>query len=121
MRISNDLLELVGFLNSELLWVYVIILIISFYLITALFTWNIKKPLMFLGISSTIVGILISIICIFPKLLLPENLSEILSSITKSLLINGVICIVIGISMIVVFNILNTVQKKKQSIVKAEV
>jgi len=113
--INSELLQLIGFLNSELLWLYIIIVIASFYAIASLLTWSIKKPLMFLGIPTIIVGILLLTIRFLAKFFLPnENILTILNSITKPLLVNSIICIVIGIVMIVVYQILKKEKKKEK-------
>lgn len=117
---NNELLKLAEFLNSELLWLYFIIIIVGFYAIVSLLTWNIKKPLMFLGIPSIIVGILLIILRFSINLFVPnESLLKLYNSAAKPLFVIGIICIVEGIAMIVVYKVLN--KKKKQIIQKTEV
>lgn len=119
---DSELLELISFLNNELLWLYFIIIFIAFYAIISLLTWNIKKPLMFLGIPSIIVGFLLIALRFSVGLFLPhENLLVILNSAVKPLFTSGVICIVAGIAMIIIYRLLNKMQIKKQMTPKTDI
>lgn len=119
---SNQLLELVGILNSELLWVYFIVVIITFYAIIALLTWNIKKPLIFLGIPSIIVGILLIILKFSIGLFIPnKSLLALLNSAVKPLFTIGIICIIVGVAMIILYKVLNKMKKRKEAIQETEI
>lgn len=112
--INNELLELIKFLNSGLLWLYIIIIIIVFYVIISLLTWNIKKPLIFLGIPNIISGILLIILRLSINLLLPEkNMVAIIAPMSKPLLTIGIVCIILGVTMIVGYKLLTKLPKKK--------
>lgn len=112
---SNDILGLVSVLNSGLLWVYFIIVIIGFYALVSLLTWNLKKPLMFLGIPTIIVGVFLIILRYSVGLFIPyESMLTIVNSAVKPLFTLGIISIIVGIIMIVVYKVLNR-RKKKQN------
>lgn len=119
---NNELLKLAEFLNSELLWLYFVIVFILFYAIISLLTWDIKKPLMFLGIPSIIVGTFLIILRFLVSLFVPnESLLNLFNSSIKPLFIIGIICIIVGIIMIIVYKVLNKIKKNKQIIQKNEV
>lgn len=118
----NKLLGLISFFNTKFFWLYLMIILCVFYLIISLLTWSIKKPLMFLGIPSVVVGIILMIIRFFVRLLpLSEKILAIINSAIKPLFVNGVICIVLGVIMIGVYGLLNVIHKKKKMIQEIEV
>lgn len=117
MMNTELLLEFVKFLNSGLLWLYFIIIVVIFYAIIALLTWNIKKPLMYLGIPTIIVGIFLIILRFTSSLVLPDKkLLVIFNPAVKPLFIMGIICIIIGIAMIVIYKLLNKKKKDKENL-----
>lgn len=119
---NNELLEIVKILNSELLWIYFIIINIVYYGLIALLTWDIKKPLMYVGIPAIIVGSLLIIIRFSINFFLPNNsLLILISSALKPLLIIGIVCILVGIIMIVGYKLLNKMKKNKESVKEIEV
>lgn len=112
---SNEILELVGLLNSDLLWIGIIAIVVVFYTILSLLTWSFKRPLMFLGVPTIIVGVLLVIlrfsISLFP---IDGNILKIVSAAINPLLTIGVICTLIGIAMTVVYKLLNKKEKLEQ-------
>lgn len=118
---NNELLELIKFLNSGLLWLYIIIVIIVFYAIISLLTWNIKKPLIFLGIPNIIAGILLIILRFSISLILPDkNMVAIINPMSKPLLTIGIVCIILGVAMIAGYKLLNKLPKKKLKVIEKE-
>lgn len=120
--VDNEILKLIGFLDSEFLWLYFIIIIVAFYAVIGLLTWSIKKPLMFLGIPSIIVGALLIILRFSISMFLSnESLLMIFDSMVKPLFTIGLICVLVGIVMIALYIVLREIQKKKQAEEKVEI
>lgn len=106
--INNELLNLLGFLSGKALWLYFIIIIIGFYALIAIITWNIKKPLIFLGIPTILVGIFVIIFRFLIDLIISnKNLLTLFNSIVKPLFQAGLTCIIVGIVMIIIYKLLN--------------
>ena len=111
---SDIILKVANLLNSDMLWVYFLVVIVVFYLIIALTTWDIKKPLIYLGIPSLLVGVILSVIRFLPNIITIKNsILIILNSLIKPLLITGIMCIIIGIIMIILYKILEKKHKEK--------
>lgn len=111
---SDIILKVANLLNSDMLWVYFLVVIVVFYLIIALTTWDIKKPLIYLGIPSLLVGVILSVIRFLPNIIpIKNSILIILNSLIKPLLITGIMCIIIGIIMIILYKILEKKHKEK--------
>lgn len=111
---SDIILKVANLLNSDMLWVYFLVVIVVFYLIIALTTWDIKKPLIYLGIPSLLVGVILSVIRFLPNIIpIKNSILIILNSLIKPLLITGIMCIIIGIIMVILYKILEKKHKEK--------
>ena len=111
---SDIILKVANLLNSDMLWVFFLVVIVVFYLIIALTTWDIKKPLIYLGIPSLLVGVILSVIRFLPNIIpIKNSILIILNSLIKPLLITGIMCIIIGIIMIILYKILEKKHKEK--------
>ena len=112
-----ELTNIINLLNENLI-LYLIIFIVSFYLLISLLTWSFIKPLKYLGISNIVVGIVIIIIRLLLNSitnLIPEYIKIfeiILPTIVKPLLISGIICIIIGIIMLIINYLINKYKRK---------
>ena len=113
-----ELTNIINLLNENLI-LYLIIFIVSFYLLISLCTWSFIKPLKYLGISNMVVGIVVIIIRFSLNLLIgfiPDYIKIfeiILPSIVKPLLYSGIICILVGIFMLIINYLINRYKLRK--------
>lgn len=115
-----EMKQLISLVSDKTIWIYIGIFFVLMYLLISLLTWSFKKPLKYLGIPTIGVGVVFIIIrflsvvivglvddkMAFVRLLLPSMLSP--------MLLNGILCTVIGIAMIVVYKLLNKKDKKEE-------
>ena len=114
---------IMNFLDSEYLWLYFSLIILAFYLLLCLFTWSFKRPFLFLGIPSIILGmLLLALYFIIGVIPLEETLINVLQSSTKPLFNVGLICLIMGIVMIIINRLLSLLNKKnkKETIIDME-
>lgn len=109
---TNDILDIYNKVKP----IYIVIVIVVLMLLIALFTWNLYKPLKYAGIPFIISGLLFTIVGLlknvfsdlFVKLL--DSSTDIIGFIVNNvfgyLLINGLIVLVSGIIMIVLFKLI---------------
>lgn len=107
-----ELINIVNLFKDNYL-LYLILFIILFYLLVSLFTWSLKKPLLYLGISNIVSGLIIIVIRILLNFIgsfLPNYISIIdiiLPSILKPILVSGIVITLIGIIMLIINYLLN--------------
>jgi len=110
---NNEISVIVDFLSSDFLWLCFAIIVLLFYGIIALLTWNFKKPLMFLGIPTTIAGIILILFMLAVNFLpIEEKLFDYILLMFKPLLTIGIVFFVVGLIMIIIYKLVN---KKKQN------
>lgn len=125
LEIPEIVKNILTLLDKQAFWLYVIGIFVVFYLLVSLLTWSFIKPLKYLGIPTIIVGILFIIIRFVPNALLTlvdENINFIkglLPSILKPVLINGLVCLIVGVLMIVGYTLINKNKKEKIDTIKA--
>lgn len=118
----TELVNLINILNSNFI-IYLVLFIIIFYLLISLLTWDIIKPLKYLGISNIVVGVIIIIIRFILNevvTLVPDYIKfveTILPTILKPILISGILCILFGIIMILAYSLINKYKIKKAEVV----
>lgn len=114
-----EMMDFIKFLNYEMMWVYFVLLIVIFYGILALLTWNLKKPLLYLGIPSFAFGLLFLsfqlVINIFTKEI--SFLEKTGFHIFEPLFTVSVLSLIMGIIMIVTYIILKKMKNKKEKLV----
>lgn len=112
----NEIIKLIEFLDSGLLWIYFILMITIFYGICALLTWSFLKPLKLLGIPSIIAGIILVILRFgLEKISVNSFIDNLLPSLLQPLLVIGLTCITIGIMMLVAKKLLDKKNVKKDN------
>lgn len=111
-----EMMDFVKFLNYEMMWVYFVLLIVIFYGILALLTWNLKKPLLYLGIPSFVFGLLFLSFRLVINLFTKEIalLEKTGFHIFEPLFTVGILSLIMGIIMIVVYIILKRIKDKKE-------
>ena len=118
-----------NFVTGKGLIISIIVFIILSYLIMALITWSIKKPLKYLGISIIITGIITLIMKYVFSLVIKYGLEEKLgffkpffASCEELFVKYGVSILAIGIGMIIVYKILDLILKpgKKDKKIEGE-
>ena len=119
MVIPNDILYIINIINNTNLYFVFGVIFVIFYSLIGLLTWSFIKPLMYMGVINTIVGMIFSSLRFLPYsigLLIGNKLLEhALPSIIKPLFINGIIYLVSGILMIITYKIIEKVKKKKET------
>lgn len=116
---TKELIENINILFTDNALVFMIIYLVVIYLIMALCRWSIYKPLMWTGISNIIVGIFLSMIYVLQYFIVKtytnnegtidiivKNLSD---KVFKNFLITGLITIGVGISSIIIYNIVKKI------------
>lgn len=116
LEIPNEIQTVLKILDNGMIWVYMTIFFTLMYLLISLLTWNFIKPLKYLGIPTTLVGLLLIIIRLLSSSIISkidadiELIIGLLPLILKPILINGIIFMIIGILMIVWYSIINNKQ-----------
>ena len=96
------------------MYIFIMCFIIINYLLISLLTWSFYKPLRYLSIPTMLTGITLIVTIFLPSLLinilnvnLPFNLEPIIKVLLNPLLIPGILLTIIGVVMIVLYNIIN--------------
>ncbi len=110
----------IDFIRSDFFWIYVLIFFVISYLILSLLTFSFKKSLLYLGIPTSIVGLLLSIGYIVLKIMIlfmdskVEFMKDLIPKLIRPILNNGLLCLGVGVVLIVLNIILNKIFKKKE-------
>lgn len=120
---EEESMKYLEMINSMPLTLYLLIGIIGFFVLIALFRWNLYAPFIWLGIPTLISGVILGIIFLVKSIifnLLPENITEytdLLNSVTKPLFnkigLQAIILIISGILGIVLYSIIKKKIKNK--------
>ena len=119
MEIPSEIQELLKFLNTNLVWLYIGLFLIFTYLLISLLTWSLLKPLKYLGIPTIVTGVLFLIVRLLSSVIVGlfsiefPVIKVVLPSILKPVLISGLLCMIIGIVMIVLYVVINNHLKNK--------
>lgn len=120
MVVTDEFRELVSLLSNGMIWVYIGIFFLVTYLLISLLTCSFIKPLKYLGIPTIIVGVLLIIFRFTStgiiNMIVDEELNIIkiiLPNLLKPMLINGIICLLVGILMIVGYKLINKYKKNE--------
>lgn len=120
MVVSNEFKEVVSLFANGMIWIYVGIFFVLTYLFISLLTWSFIKPLKYVGIPTLIVGLLFISIRASSNVLVNifvegDNLiNTLMPSLLKPILINGLICFLVGLGMIVGYIFINKKTKNKE-------
>lgn len=113
MEVPREILYLKSILDKCPIWVGIVLFLVIMYLLVAFFTWSFKKPLKYLGIPTIIVGFLFIIMrfaTTFFTRFIPDSFGffkNLIPTLFKPMLIDGIICFVIGILMVVGYCLIN--------------
>lgn len=120
MNISNEMMNLLSFLSGRMILLYIALFVIVMYLIISLLTWSFLKPLKYLGIPTLCVGILFIFARFFSTIMIDllnikiNIIKTLLPSMLSPVLINGILCTVLGLIMIIVYAVINKRIKSKE-------
>jgi len=96
----------------------IIMFIVTSFIIIGLLTWSFHKPLLYLGIPTLCNGVLFSLfyplLNIISKIVDITFLQNLITTLSKSALNTGLICLGCGIVSIIVYSIINNKIKKKK-------
>lgn len=121
MEIPNEIQTLLKYIDNGMVYLYIVIFIVIMYLLISLLTWSFIKPLKYLSIPTILVGILLIIIRLSSSIitnLIDADISfikNLLPLVLKPLLTNGIVCTLIGITMLMVYIIINKKMKIKNN------
>lgn len=125
MVVSNEIKEIISFLSNGMIWVYIGVFFLISYLLISLLTWSFIKPLKYLGIPTILVGVLLIIVRFTSNIIITlinsdelNMIKVILPNLLKPMLINGIICVLIGIGMVVGYSLINKRIENKDDGVK---
>lgn len=127
MTIPKELTTVLSTFNNGMIWVYIGLFLICMYLLISLLTWSFIKPLKYLGIPTCFVGVFFLIIRLSSSLVLnifeeKANIIKILlPSMLKPILFNGIIALLIGVLMIILYVVVNNNRKKDIQIMDEKV
>ena len=131
LELVSDVLEI---LQNPKIYAAIFALVMIFFLVTALFTWSFKRPLLFIGIASVLTAVCMFVITCLPipydmiaqmlaESLMPENVSLVdtmrdvvittWSSACDMIQRHSLSALVIGVFCFVGFGILCSISKKK--------
>jgi hypothetical protein len=123
----NQAAEILNIFRSPLFILAILGILIFYYLLMALFTWNFRYPLIFSGIAAILTGLILITLTTFPihdilnmvtadsaELLVATLITSVWGVLIKKLIIFGTIGIVLGITLITVFIITGIMIKNKQ-------
>lgn len=119
--IPKEITKLLLLVSDNKIWISVFLFVLVSYIIVGLLTWSFIKPLKYLGIPTICVGSLFLFIRLFAGIaseILGERISAIgiiLPAVLKPVLLNGIICLTLGIAMIITYVIITKTMKKKNS------
>lgn len=123
MTIVNEeiLQKILLTMRGSIFWAILAGFIVISYLLLCLMTWSFYKPLKYLGIPVIGTGTILLIIRFLPSIILnffnfdAKIIKTLLPSLLKPVLIKGILCIVIGTGMIVIYGFINKKIKKNDS------
>ena len=113
--LGNQLLSsIIGVIASSYIWMIFGLVVVVFYLLIALFTWSFVKPFKFLGVPSIIAAFMF-LFMYFGVAFLPKEVSfvALFTAVLKPFLTMGVVCLVMGITMMVLAKVLDNVLKNR--------
>jgi len=112
-------IDIINFINSQNIYLYIIGLFVLFYIIIGLLTWNIIKPLKYIGIVHIIVGIIFMVLKLLPYSIsvLYENklLEMILPTVIKPIFIIGLYIFGSGLLMVILYRIIKKIKDKEKT------
>lgn len=114
INLDERVISIIKFIQSKYMYIFIMCFIIINYLLISLLTWSFHKPLRYLSIPTMLTGITLIVTIFLPSLLinilnvnLPFNLEPIIKVLLNPLLIPGILLTIIGVVMIVLYNIIN--------------
>ena len=114
INLDEKVISIIKFIQSKYMYIFIMCFIIINYLLISLLTWSFHKPLRYLSIPTMLTGITLIVTIFLPSLLinilnvnLPFNLEPIIKVLLNPLLITGILLTIIGVVMIVLYNIIN--------------
>ena len=114
INLDEKVISIIKFIQSKYMYIFIMCFIIINYLLISLLTWSFYKPLRYLSIPTMLTGITLIVTIFLPSLLinilnvnLPFNLEPIIKVLLNPLLIPGILLTIIGVVMIVLYNIIN--------------
>lgn len=114
INLDEKVISIIKFIQSKYMYIFIMCFIIINYLLISLLTWSFHKPLRYLSIPTMLTGITLIVTIFLPSLLinilnvnLPFNLEPIIKLLLNPLLIPGILLTIIGVVMIVLYNIIN--------------
>ena len=114
INLDEKVISIIKFIQSKYMYIFIMCFIIINYLLISLLTWSFHKPLRYLSIPTMLTGITLIVTIFLPSLLinilnvnLPFNLEPIIKVLLNPLLIPGILLTIIGVVMIVLYNIIN--------------
>lgn len=119
MTVPTELKQIVSILSGGMIWIYIGIFFLLTYLFISLLTWSFLKPLKYVGIPTALVGLLFLIIRMSLSSVLgffvegESIIKVILPSMLRPILINGLICLGLGVLMVVIYIIINNKRRNK--------
>ena len=114
INLDEKVISIIKFIQSKYMYIFIMCFIIINYLLISLLTWSFHKPLRYLSIPTMLTVITLIVTIFLPSLLinilnvnLPFNLEPIIKVLLNPLLIPGILLTIIGVVMIVLYNIIN--------------
>lgn len=113
---NNELvMNVIEFITGDMLWIAFALVVLVFYLITALLSFSFIRAFRYIGIPSLIAGIiLIGIYACLNLVPVSDNVMDIIKTSASPVLDVGLVCVIMGISMIVIAKVLKMVFKKRK-------
>lgn len=117
MQIPSNILNIINIVSSINLYYAFFIIFIFFYFIFALCTWSFIKPLKFIGSVNITVGIMFMSIKLISPIINSLNINnmikEVLPVIIDPLFISGIVSLSFGILLLIIYELINMISKKK--------
>lgn len=124
MQIPSNILNMINIINSINLYYVFIPLLIIFYFLFALFTWSFLKPLKYIGSVNITTGLMFMSIKLLSTIINSFNINniikDILPTIINPLFTSGLISLISGIIMMLIYYIVNKIIKNKKEKVEQE-
>lgn len=126
INLDEKVISIIKFIQSKYMYIFIMCFIIINYLLISLLTWSFHKPLRYLSIPTMLTGITLIVTIFLPSLLinilnvnLPFNLEPIIKVLLNPLLIPGILLTIIGVVMIVLYNIINKKEEQLNLSIKS--
>ena len=124
MQIPSNVLNMINLINSINLYYVFIPLFIVFYFLFVLFTWSFIKPLKYMGSINITTGLMFMSIKFISPLVNLLNINKIIKDIIPTvinpLFISGIVCLISGIIMMIIYYIINRIIKNKKEKLELE-